>query len=180
MAELPQAVPAAGAPVDIRPAQRAHLRMVAASRARLEAANAKVLRNQARALDRALQRAATRFLPPGTQLDSPRKLDLVRWPFVGDSKLIADIPQVLRDSIMEADAICVWCRVAPSTTIDHVHPLSRGGSNHPLNLVGACEPCNSTKREYLPSELGWVLRLPQRAFALGIERLEAPAKTPEK
>jgi hypothetical protein len=166
MAELPQVLPAAGTSANLQAAQLAHRQRVAASRAKLEAANAKALRNQARGLDKTLQRAAARFLPPGAQLDSPRKLDLVRWPYVGGNRLVADIPQGLRDSILEADSVCAWCREAPSTTIDHVHPLSRGGSNHPLNLVGACEPCNSSKRDFLPSELGWRLRLPQRAFVL--------------
>jgi hypothetical protein len=170
MAGKTQAPVPAGAPADTHPAQLAHLQRVAASRAKLDTANAKMARNQARGVDKALQRAAIRFLPPDAQLTSPRKLDLVRWPYVAGSKLIADIPQALRDSILEADSVCAWCREAPSTTIDHVHPLGRGGSNHPLNLVGACEPCNSTKSDFLPTELGWVLRLPQRAFALGIAR----------
>jgi 5-methylcytosine-specific restriction endonuclease McrA len=30
-------------------------------------------------------------------------------------------------------------------TLDHVVPRSRGGSNHPSNLVFACQSCNSEK-----------------------------------
>lgn len=158
----------------IHPARLAHLKRVAASRAKLEAFNAKVEENRMRGLHKVLQRSAARFLPPGTELDSPRVLDLSRWPYAGLQRIDRDVPQAVRDAVLDADAVCVWCRETPSTTIDHVHPLCRGGSNHPLNLVGACEPCNSAKGDFLPSELGWVLRLPQRAFALGAEGIEAP------
>lgn len=57
-----------------------HEKRVAASRARLEAINAKAARNHARGLHKALQRAAARFLPPGVELADPRVLDLIRWP----------------------------------------------------------------------------------------------------
>lgn len=40
---------------------------------------------------------------------------------------------------------CAYCP-APGTTLDHVVPLSRGGSNGPENVVPACGPCNSAKR----------------------------------
>lgn len=148
-------------------AQVDHLKRVTVARAKLEAANARMARNHVRGLNRALQRAGTRFLPPGAEPAAPRVLDLARWPYAGSGKLAYDVPQGLRNTILAEDVDCMWCRAAPSTTIDHVHPLSRGGSNHPLNLVGACEPCNSAKSVFLPSELGWVLRLPPRAFELG-------------
>jgi 5-methylcytosine-specific restriction protein A len=36
---------------------------------------------------------------------------------------------------------CHWCgRIA--TTVDHVLPLARGGSNDLDNLVPSCKPCN--------------------------------------
>lgn len=40
---------------------------------------------------------------------------------------------------------CHWCKIpldAAAGTIDHIVPLSRGGTNGPDNLVLACEPCN--------------------------------------
>jgi len=41
---------------------------------------------------------------------------------------------------------CAYClRVAP-LTMDHVLPLSRGGSNTMANVVGACRGCNSSKK----------------------------------
>jgi 5-methylcytosine-specific restriction endonuclease McrA len=37
-----------------------------------------------------------------------------------------------------------------SWQVDHVIPLSRGGSNWPTNLVCACGQCNSRKCDKLP------------------------------
>ena len=50
---------------------------------------------------------------------------------------------------------CVYCgtALAPETaTLDHVHPLARGGSHLPGNLVTACAPCNRLKGDMLPYE----------------------------
>lgn len=40
---------------------------------------------------------------------------------------------------------CAYCRVTPAETIDHVKPLSKGGTNDATNLVPACFSCNSKK-----------------------------------
>lgn len=43
---------------------------------------------------------------------------------------------------------CDWDALTPShRTIDHVIPLSKGGTNWPANLRPACRPCNSGKRD---------------------------------
>jgi 5-methylcytosine-specific restriction endonuclease McrA len=39
---------------------------------------------------------------------------------------------------------CYMCR-QPADTIDHVMPISQGGSNWPANLRPACRSCNSRK-----------------------------------
>ena len=54
---------------------------------------------------------------------------------------------------------CYWCRnnYGPSFEIDHVWPLSKGGSNGPENIVIACKPCNRKKRNLTPSEWAGVL-----------------------
>jgi hypothetical protein len=54
---------------------------------------------------------------------------------------------------------CWWCGKKVGTTyhIDHVIPLRRGGTNYPDNIVIACPPCNSAKRDKLPQE--WAGRL---------------------
>lgn len=45
-----------------------------------------------------------------------------------------------------------WFTLAPKDrTIDHVIPLSRGGTNWPSNLRPACRSCNSSKNNTLPT-----------------------------
>lgn len=49
---------------------------------------------------------------------------------------------------------CYWCgkRLDKTYNVDHVIPLSRGGSNWPSNLVIACRDCNNHKYNKLPHE----------------------------
>jgi 5-methylcytosine-specific restriction endonuclease McrA len=56
---------------------------------------------------------------------------------------------------------CYLCG-EPATTIDHVIPLARGGSNWPANLRPCCRSCNATKGRRLLAELPDELR-PKRA-----------------
>lgn len=52
---------------------------------------------------------------------------------------------------------CVYCgtRLAmDELTVDHVKPRSRGGKTSFANLVAACAPCNTLKRDRLPEEIG--------------------------
>lgn len=41
--------------------------------------------------------------------------------------------------------VCPYCNQRPSNTVDHVVPLSRGGTNDESNLIPACVSCNSQK-----------------------------------
>ena len=50
--------------------------------------------------------------------------------------------------------------------LDHVAPISRGGSSCWENVVCACIPCNTRKGDRLPEEARRVL---QRALELGCE-----------
>ena len=49
---------------------------------------------------------------------------------------------------------CYYCghNLGKPYHVDHVIPLSRGGSNAPENLVLACPHCNLTKKDRLPHE----------------------------
>lgn len=49
------------------------------------------------------------------------------------------------------------CNISTSYSIDHVIPLSRGGSNWPDNLQLLCSSCNSSKRDRTMEE--WLSRL---------------------
>lgn len=51
---------------------------------------------------------------------------------------------------------CVYCG-EPSEQIDHVTPVSRGGTNDLSNLVASCAACNRKKSAKLLSELGWTI-----------------------
>lgn len=51
-----------------------------------------------------------------------------------------------RDGATLDGARCAWCnRITQDPTIDHLIPLSHGGSNHPSNLVTSCRTCNATR-----------------------------------
>jgi 5-methylcytosine-specific restriction endonuclease McrA len=46
---------------------------------------------------------------------------------------------------------CAYCP-AEATSVDHVIPVSRGGTNQNENLVGACRRCNASKSDRTPDE----------------------------
>ncbi len=53
---------------------------------------------------------------------------------------------------------CWWCgKKVKKYDVDHLVPLSRGGTNHPNNIVIACPHCNRSRHNKLPHE--WTDRL---------------------
>jgi 5-methylcytosine-specific restriction endonuclease McrA len=44
---------------------------------------------------------------------------------------------------------CQYCRgsLLPRYHVDHIHPKSKGGPNHPSNYCLACQPCNLAKKD---------------------------------
>jgi 5-methylcytosine-specific restriction endonuclease McrA len=55
--------------------------------------------------------------------------------------------------IFERDGYkCQYCGRLADLTIDHILPLSRGGSNNRDNLTTACRSCNSAKGDRTPEE----------------------------
>jgi 5-methylcytosine-specific restriction endonuclease McrA len=52
---------------------------------------------------------------------------------------------------------CQYC-AGPAESIDHVVPRSRGGEHTWENVVAACRPCNTRKRDRLLSETPMALR----------------------
>ena len=71
--------------------------------------------------------------------------------------------------IFERDGFaCRYCgRQAPDVPLqaDHIHPKSKGGSDHDENLVTACIDCNSGKRAHVLQDLGVPLQL-RRQYAM--------------
>lgn len=47
---------------------------------------------------------------------------------------------------------CVYCGYFADLTIDHIVPVSRGGTNSVSNLATACRSCNSSKNDKTPEE----------------------------
>lgn len=49
---------------------------------------------------------------------------------------------------------CHWCKAPLNNRfdIDHIIPLSQGGSNFPVNICCACPTCNTAKGAKLPAE----------------------------
>ena len=60
---------------------------------------------------------------------------------------------------------CAYCD-ALATTVDHVVPLVRGGTNYEGNLVPACRPCNSRKSFRLVIEWRTGKRIPRMTSPL--------------
>lgn len=46
---------------------------------------------------------------------------------------------------------CHYCKQQTTLTLDHVIPLSKGGQHTKTNVVPACGPCNSKKRDRIVS-----------------------------
>lgn len=63
---------------------------------------------------------------------------------------------VLRLSIFERDGYaCTYCGTkTDKPECDHVHPVSRGGTNDPANLTTACYDCNRSKGALTLEEWG--------------------------
>lgn len=70
------------------------------------------------------------------------------------------IPQRLYNQVMMADDFtCVYCGLrTPDVQVDHIIPRQVGGPDVLHNLVAACPPCNSRKRDHQLHEVGMRLR----------------------
>lgn len=59
----------------------------------------------------------------------------------------------LKHKIKTQTAKCAECGSKNNLTVDHVIPVSRGGTNHPANLQILCEKCNGRKSNRLKFKL---------------------------
>lgn len=60
----------------------------------------------------------------------------------------------IRAAVLKRDHFrCFYCG-DPATTVDHLVPVIRGGTDDESNLVAACAGCNGTKGDRTPSEFG--------------------------
>jgi 5-methylcytosine-specific restriction endonuclease McrA len=58
-----------------------------------------------------------------------------------------------------------WTR---SSSLEHVVPLARGGTDELSNLVTTCYSCNAARSHYLLEEIGWTLRAPASSTWRGL------------
>lgn len=47
--------------------------------------------------------------------------------------------------LKRANYECHYCKTRRANSVDHVHPLARGGKDNVGNLVASCKPCNEIK-----------------------------------
>jgi 5-methylcytosine-specific restriction endonuclease McrA len=74
------------------------------------------------------------------------------------------VPPVNRREVLRRDHhTCQYCGSTHNLTLDHVVPLSRGGSHSWDNVVTACERCNQRKGNRTPEEANMPLRSKPRA-----------------
>jgi 5-methylcytosine-specific restriction endonuclease McrA len=70
------------------------------------------------------------------------------------------ITRKVRDEIRKrAKYACEYCGITENDiggqlTIDHFYPQSKGGDDHPDNLIYCCHRCNSYKYDYFPDKEG--------------------------
>jgi 5-methylcytosine-specific restriction endonuclease McrA len=70
------------------------------------------------------------------------------------------IPLTKKNVLLRDDYKCQFCgyKGGKDMTVDHVTPKSKGGGSSWANLVAACQPCNTRKRDRTPQEAGMPLR----------------------
>lgn len=103
-----------------------------------------------------LQLASKRLAPEGFE----PVLLLEKWPVLDkELRVKAAANADTKYRVMQRDPVCCWCKEKPSETLDHIIPRARGGSNRVANLVGSCRECNEFKADFVPKEIGWVLKL---------------------
>lgn len=81
-----------------------------------------------------------------------------RWASSGADRR-KSIPPSVRAQVKPEGAICYVCRSRYATQIDHIVPLSQGGSSEIENLAPICVPCHRVKQNREISEgrrrAGW-------------------------
>jgi 5-methylcytosine-specific restriction endonuclease McrA len=104
--------------------------------------------------------------------DRPSVIALTRYVRIPSGRRVP----VSRRGVLRRDGQrCAYCERSAST-IDHVLPKSRGGSDTWDNMVACCLTCNNAKGDRTPSEMGWRLQTKPRMpgetawFVRGVEQ----------
>jgi 5-methylcytosine-specific restriction endonuclease McrA len=75
--------------------------------------------------------------------------------------LTKKIPFSKQNIFVRDNYLCQYCGKelnVKNATVDHIHPISRGGKNSYVNCVCSCKTCNQWKGDKLLSETKMVLR----------------------
>lgn len=74
--------------------------------------------------------------------------------------------QDIRDCLVMQRHLCFYCLepLAPGYHVDHMIPISRGGSNAASNIVCACPHCNKTKSAKTAAE--FILGMPRGSLPI--------------
>lgn len=100
-----------------------------------------------------------------------RYLDFLLW--LKRNERVASAPTIRRRLSMDErsairrrqNSLCMYCGVAlnrNNLSIDHIHPLDRGGQDTAANLQATCRYCNSRKRNQTDAEFRRRYQLPAR------------------
>ena len=143
---------AAGRERHQRNKERQNARRRALYRARNEAALARTRRAADPEHARAIARAWRAANPGRTAANDRRKR--ARRAGAEGTHSAEDVARIYDDQ----EGRCRWCAVPVGEVfhVDHVVPLSRGGTNWPDNICVACPPCNLRKHAAMPDE--WEVR----------------------
>lgn len=124
-------------------------------------------------------RRATQLLVAG-KAEALSLTNEVGW-FVRTPRMVIAVPAYIRLTIASAERIwktppvtrlevlrrdnhaCQYCGSHKYLTIDHVIPVSKGGTHTWNNVVTACQRCNQYKSNRTPLEAGMTLRKSPRA-----------------
>lgn len=67
-------------------------------------------------------------------------------------RTIKNYKEILKQLLVKYKFKCVKCQSKENITIDHITPVSKGGSDDPSNLQILCKPCNSKKGTKIENE----------------------------
>lgn len=57
-----------------------------------------------------------------------------------------------REKFLQLGNVCYYCGIPGEMTVDHMIPISRGGTDFVDNIVPACQRCNSKKHDRTAQE----------------------------
>lgn len=73
------------------------------------------------------------------------------------------ISEGLRAEVLDRDGhACKWCAAGDNLEIDHIVPISKGGTGAKENLQVLCRACNRSKRAKSVEQLATQMRSPER------------------